>query len=121
MEKSLFIDLGNGIIRNPELSDEEVALIQEQMKSDNIDKLWNAAHDYEYAQINGMAIGMLVLGVLQKKPKSIAVQAWIQWIWNLYYIRKPFISHEDPSEYLDFSCCGKIPFTIPELMAELEL
>jgi hypothetical protein len=78
--------------------------------------LWEAAHKYEYAQISGSAVGMLALGVIQQLPKSLAVAAWIQGIWTLYYNRKA----EFAQDY-DYSSCGQIPFSVPEVMQELGL
>jgi hypothetical protein len=85
----------------------------------NIEKLWQAAHDYEYAQISGSAIGLLAVGVLQSKPKCVAVELWIKAVWTLYYSRKPQITEIFESSLCDFSSCGPIPFSIPELMAEI--
>lgn len=115
----LWIDDGAGPVRNPELTDEEFAAGLEQVKQNNIRMLWQAAHDYEYEQISGTATGLLVLGVSAQKPKSLAVQAWVTSIWALYYTRKPLITHEIQLEMLDFSGCGVIPFTVPDLLAEV--
>jgi hypothetical protein len=83
-----------------------------------IEALWSAAHDYEYEQISGSAIGLLVLGVMQGKPKCSAVQAWIKAIWTEYYTRKAAV-RIDTEPDLDFTPCGQIPHTVPELMAEV--
>ena len=91
------------------------------MISANTESLWQAAHNYEYAQVSGSAIGMIAMGVLQGKPKCLAVQNWIKTIWELYYTRKPLISAVPDADLLDFSNCGNIPYTVPELMAELGL
>jgi hypothetical protein len=90
---------------------EAVAALQDQRR---IAALWQAAHDYEVAQISGSAIGLLTLGVLQSKPKCQAVQAWIKTIWTMYYERKASGSTD-----VNFSAAGPIPHTIPELMDEL--
>jgi len=82
--------------------------------SARIARLWQAAHDYEYAEISGSAIGMLALGVGLAKPKCLAVQAWIASIWAVYYARKASGSVE-----IDFSGCGPMPYTVPELMEEM--
>ncbi len=87
--------------------------------ANNISALWQAAHDYEYAQISGVAVGLLVLGVLQSKPKAYAVQMWSKAIWVLYYARKPTITDVYNPAMQDFSSVGPIPYSIPELMAEL--
>lgn len=76
--------------------------------------LWKAAHDYEYAQISGSAIGLLTMGVIQGLPKCIAVQNWIKGIWTEYYSRKASTSSDT-----DYSVAGTCPHSIPELMTEL--
>lgn len=79
-----------------------------------IDMLWQAAHNYEYARISGSAIGILAMGVIQNKPKSLAVQTWINGIWNIYYTRKTTGSIDT-----DFTSAGPLPYTVPEIMEEL--
>jgi len=76
--------------------------------------LWQAAHNYEYAQISGSAIGLLAMGVMTGKPKCIAVQAWIKSIWTTYYTRKA-----NGSTDTDYSFAGSIPHSVPEIMAEM--
>ena len=78
--------------------------------------LWQAAHDYEYAQISGSAIGLLAIGVMQAQPKCIAVQNWIRSIWTEYYTRKAGTSTNG-----DYSLIGACPHSVPELMVELGL
>lgn len=78
--------------------------------------LWQAAHDYEYAQVSGSAIGLLAMGVMQGLPKCVAVQNWIKGIWELYYTRKAGTSTD-----CDYSGCGVCPYSVPELMTELGL
>ena len=113
------MDTGSGPVQNPLLTQEEFEQILSDMQRKNIEILWQAAHAYEYEQSSGSAVGLLVLGVLQKKPKSVAIQGWIQSIWNLYYSRKPTVTHLYDPTLLDFSSCGPIPHTVPELMQEL--
>ena len=83
-------------------------------ESYRIAALWQAAHDLEYAAISGSAIGLLAMGVLQGKPKSIAVQNWIRTIWEIYYVRKA-----NGSTDTDYSTVGVCPHSVPELMTEL--
>ena len=87
----------------------------------NIERVWQAAHYYEYAQISGTAVGLLTAGVLQALPKSLAVQAWCGSIWDIYFANKDIIeSGGDFSEsMLDYSSVGDIPHTIPELREEI--
>ena len=88
----------------------------------NYQALWQAAHDYEFAQISGSALSLLTIGVMQGKPKSLAIKSWIQDIWNLYYTRKATITNTQiPNVMLDFSSCGEIPYTVPELMLEVSV
>lgn len=93
-----------------DLSPEELA----QAEANRIESLWQAAHKKEFDSINGSAVGMVTLGLLAGKPKCQAVQAWIQSIWNLYYERKASGSTDT-----DYSVCGEMPHSVPELMAEV--
>lgn len=86
----------------------------ESANAQRIAGLWQAAHDYEFEQISGSAIGLLAMGVMMQKTKCLAVQDWIKSIWTLYYTRK---ATGDAST--DFSSCGACPHSVPELMAEL--
>lgn len=84
-----------------------------------IASLWQAAHDKEFSAISGSAIGLLSLGVLQQKPKSLAVQSWIQTLWNGpdgYYARVASGSADT-----DFSVIGDMPHRVPELIEEIQL
>jgi len=88
-----------------------------------IAQLWQAAHDYEFAQISGTAVGLLTAGVLQALPKSLAVSAWSGSIWTLYYTNKATIESggEFTTSMLDYSSIGIIPHSIPELREEIGL
>lgn len=96
------------------LSAETIAINIENANNKRIASLWQAAHDYEYAQVSGSAIGLLAIGVMQGLPKCVAVQNWIKGIWTLYYARKAGTSTDT-----DFSAAGSCPHTVPELMTEL--
>lgn len=76
--------------------------------------LWQAAHEYEYAEISGSAVGLLAMGVIQGLPKCNAVQNWIKGIWTEYYTRKAGTSTD-----CDYSMCGVCPYSVPELILEL--
>ena len=101
------------------LTPEQVAANEASQVASNIQLLWQAAHDYEYAEINGTGVGLLVLGVLQSKAKALAVQAWCTAIWDLYYTRKLLVTSTLDAALLDFSSIGPMPHTIPELRTEL--
>ncbi len=81
-----------------------------------IQTLWQAAHDLEFASISGSAIGLITMGVMSSKPKAVAVYAWVKSIWTLYYIRKAGTSTD-----CDYSSVGPCPYSVPELIAELEV
>lgn len=96
------------------------APIDDKLKIDEyIGILWQCAHDYEFAFVNGSAIGMLAIGTMLQKPKSLAVTAWIQSIWGLYYQRKPMVTAIRDASLFDFSMCGPMPYSVPELIAEV--
>ena len=83
-------------------------------ESVRVENLWNAAHEREFASVNGSGVGLVTMGVLQGLPKALAVQLWVKSIWAEYYLRKA-----NGSQDLDFSVVGNCPHTIPELMSEL--
>lgn len=98
-------------------SDEQLAELAAQKEAQRVASLWQAAHDYEFAQVSGSAIGMLAMGVMQGKPKCTAVHDWIKKIWNgNYYPRKA-----NGSTNYDYSNVGPIPYSVPELTEELGL
>lgn len=100
----------------PEQIAADAEAAQASAESARIAAIWQAAHDYEVAQVSGSAIGLLAMGVMAGKPKCIEVQAWIKSIWTLYYTRKATGSTDS-----DYSGCGQIPRSVPELMEELGL
>ena len=67
--------------------------------------------------ISGVAIGILTVGVIQQKPKCLAVSTWSGQIWTEYYNRKAGITVDSVLD-LDFSSFGPMPYTVPELQAE---
>jgi hypothetical protein len=83
------------------------------------DRLWRAATAWEQTYISGSAVGLVTLGVISSAPKCLAVRDWIQSIWTLYYQRKAMDQSAWAPEMLDFSPCGPMPHSVPELMAEL--
>lgn len=96
------------------LTPEQIVANTTAAEAKRIASLWQAAHDYEFAQVSGSAIGLLAMGVLQGLPKCIAVQNWIKSIWSVYYTRKAGTSTDT-----DFSIAGQCPHSVPELMVEL--
>lgn len=102
----------------------EIVDITDEMNAKDLqrkyDYLWKAANDFQSGQISGAAIGLLTIGVLAQKPKCTAVQAWIKSVWVEYYTRKAGVSLQN-NVNLDFSICGNIPHTVPELMEEVSI
>lgn len=80
--------------------------------------LWQAAHEYEQKYISGVGLSILSLGVAQGKPKALAVAAWSQNLWTLYYQRKAAIAIDNQPE-LDFTPATEMPYSVPELSAEV--
>ena len=115
----LWIDNGEGPVQNPALTQDEFDAGLASLAAQNVQALWQAATDYQEAQISGAAYGLITLGVIQQKPKALSVMTWINSVWALYYTRKPQITHEWNAALLDFSSCGAMPCTVPDLMAEL--
>ena len=96
--------------------EEEVAF-KVQVQADNLQALWQSATDYQERYISGAAIGLLTIGVIQGKPKSVAVMAWINSVWAIYYQRKPAVTADHVDA--DFSSAGPMPYNVPELQDEV--
>jgi len=115
----LWITDENGTRQNPDITQDQFNAGLAALQADNLNALWQAATNYQEAQISGAAYGLVTLGVIQQKPKSMAVMAWINSIWALYYQRKPSVTYTWDAALMDFSYCGAMPFTVPDLMAEV--
>ena len=93
-------------------------------RAQNEMQLWKAATIYEQTYISGSALGTLTIGVLQGKPKSLEIKAWISNLWmNHYYPRKTMITGDAPiaADQLDFTLVGPMPYSVPELMEEVSV
>ena len=91
-----------------------------KLVADKIEALWRAADAYTSGFISGVAIGILTIGVLQKKPKALAVSAWSSSVWAEYYARKAMVTATSVDNH-DFSTFGPVPHSVPELQAEIGL
>ena len=91
---------------------------EDSIIKDKIEKLWQAADRYTSSFISGVAIGILTIGVLQQKPKAIAVSDWSSRVWAEYYVRKAQVTRDSEDNH-DFSSFGEIPYSVPELQEEL--
>lgn len=93
---------------------------RDQMLQQKFDELWQDADLYQTRFISGVAIGLLTIGVLQGKPKALAIQAWSASMWDEYYRRKALLTYDGAVDG-DFTACGPMPHSVPELRAELGL
>lgn len=100
--------------KKPQEQLDALAVLKEKQR---IDSLWEAAYAYEHDEVSGSAVALLSAGFMQSKPKSIAITMWCNAIWNGengFYARR-----NSGSTDTDFSSVGPIPYTIPELSAEV--
>jgi len=82
-------------------------------------RLWDAASAWERKNISGVGLSILSLGVAAGKPKALAVAQWSNQLWmGLYYPRKATISLDTEPD-CDFSPAGDMPYSVPELSAEV--
>lgn len=91
-----------------------------RLVAEKIEALWQAADRYTSSYISGVAIGILTIGVMQQKPKALAVTAWSSAVWAEYYARKALVTATSFDNH-DFSSFGPIPHSVPELQAEVGL
>lgn len=110
-----------------ELPPEQIAINQEKKQKDEaeaiqnkIESLWSAADKYTSSSISGVAVGILTIGVMQQKPKALAVTSWSSAIWGEYYTRKSLITLTSQDNH-DFSSFGPMPYSVPELQEEIGL
>lgn len=92
---------------------------QARMQADIAD-LWACADAYQSGYISGVAVGLLTMGVMRGMPKALAVQAWSAAVWDAYYTRKAAVLAGAQAD-LDFTCCGPMPHSVPELREEMGL
>ena len=102
------------------LNQEAKAATDAKLVQDKIEALWAAADKYTSSYISGVAIGILTIGVLQQKPKALAVSAWSSSVWTEYYVRKELVTLTSVDNH-DFSAFGPIPHSAPELQVEVGL
>lgn len=102
------------------LNQNALELANSKKIASKIESLWAAADRYVTSYISGVAFSILAVGVMQGKPKALAVAGWNQAIWTEYYVRKADITLESIDNY-DFTSFGAIPHSIPELQIEIGL
>lgn len=112
---------GESLVKLETLKPEYISLKQakdQEAINGKIANLWAAADAYITAEINGVGLSILAGGVIQAKPKALAVAAWCDSIWAEYYSRKAAITAESDVN-LDFSMFGEKPYTVLELREEI--
>lgn len=116
---------GEQVLESREVTQEELDQDALNLEADNyniklvqIDRLWRSATAWQEQFISNAAYGLLAIGVMQGKPKCLACMAWINSIWtDHYYVQKPLVDHNYTG--YDFSVCGAMPYTVPEITAEV--
>lgn len=110
-----------------ELTTEQIAAYEATKAAEDAEKvankvqtLWEAADKYTSGYISGVAIGILTIGVIQSKPKALAVSGWSSQVWGEYYTRKALVTVDSIDNY-DFSEFGPMPHSVPELQVEVGL
>lgn len=107
-------------MRLDEMSTRPVQPTPEEIVRKKVEALWQAADKYVASYISGVAIGILTLGVIQSKPKAMAVTGWSSSLWAEYYNRKSQTNATDVVD-TDFSSFGPMPYSVPELQQEIGL
>ena len=82
--------------------------------------LKEAASNYEANGFSNIGNSILTIGVIQSKPKALAVAAWAEALWTEYFRRAALISLDTMPD-LDFSSIGLVPYDILQLKEELDL
>ncbi len=77
---------------------------------------------YENTYILGTNIRYISLGLLKNLPKSIAVNDWLDSLYNKYKELKNNLPTNEAvtKEYIDFSSCGEIPYSMEEVIEEVK-
>lgn len=88
------------------------------LQAAKVGALWRAADAYTSRYISGVAVGLLTIGVMQGRPKALAITAWSSSVWDAYYTRKALVTAASVDD-LDFASLGPMPYSVPELRAEL--
>lgn len=104
---------------NGTATDGEIMAAFPQINAGKYQRLWEAASDWERRNISGVALALLTLGVAAGKPKAMSIAAWSAQLWNdTYYPRKALVRFDAEPDY-DFSPVGDMPYSVPELSAEV--
>lgn len=121
MVMPLWIDHGDGPERNPDLSEDEFKNGLLELRESNLTALWAATDAYENSFISGTAKAIMTTGAFAGLPKCLACLQWVSSIWNdLYYARKSQVTYQDDPALRDFTSCGDMPYSVPDIEAEVQ-
>ena len=95
----------------------------DDFKYQKIERLWQAATDYELKFISGSAPTKMLQLALQGNEKAAAIGVWIEQLWGTYYARRDQVTAAHSKEIIDlinedFSSLGEIPFSVKETIFE---
>lgn len=100
------------------LTDAQVLAICPKELDEKYNRLWQQAHAIEEKNISGVGLSILALGNALGKPKAKACAAWSDTLWGIYYQCKALVTLDSDPD-CDFTAAGDMPYTVPDLAAEV--
>ncbi len=93
----------------------------DDFKYQKIERLWQAATDYEYSHVANGGFSALLQLKLAGSSKAAAFGDWIKSIWTEYYARRDQVTSSHSKEIIDlinedFSTVGPPPYPIREVL-----
>ena len=93
----------------------------DDFKYQKIERLWQAATDYEYCYIAYGGYTALLEAKLAGSSKATAFGEWIKQLWREYYARRDQVTASHSQEIIDlinedFSTVGPPPYPIREVL-----
>jgi len=108
------VEDGQPRVPTQEELDERYAVAQSQADYNLIEQIWRACRAYQDTQLTDDISTMYYI----EKGVSTKAQACIDWkntLWTDYYTRKALLSED-----FNFSNNGSVPYSYPEVKAEVE-
>ena len=93
----------------------------DNIKYQKIERLWQAATDYEYSFVANGGYSALLEAKLAGSSKAASFGDWIKTIWTEYYARRDQVTASHSKEIIDlinedFSTVGPPPYSIREVL-----
>jgi len=93
----------------------------DNIKYQKIERLWQAATDYEYTFVANGGYSALLEAKLAGSSKAASFGDWIKTIWTEYYARRDQVTASHSQEIIDlinedFSTVGPPPYLIREVL-----